>query len=86
MRKYKRKVDERTEVFLVVVGHLEAYSDQGLKDIAYEADVHWTTLYNWKSYKVTHPRIDTLVRVARALGYDVQLTTTKKPKLRLIHG
>lgn len=78
--------DQRERLFLDVIGHLMRYNDGEKQYIADEAEVHWTTLYNWCAGKTTKPRIDTLSRVARAMGYEIVLkrAKAKPPKLRRI--
>lgn len=71
---------ERERLFLDIIGHLSRYNDDEKKGIAEEAGVHWTTLYSWCSYKTFAPRIDTLSKVARAMGYDIVLKRTKAAK------
>jgi DNA-binding phage protein len=78
------KLDQRTKLLLDMIDILWQYNDAGLCDLAAEAGVHWTTLYNWKAGKTTHPRIDTLVKVATVLGMEIRLVKIKKPKLRLV--
>jgi len=46
--------------------------------LANEAGVASATLYFWLDGKTRHPRIDTVYKVARALGMDVRLYRTHK--------
>lgn len=71
---------EREALFMDVIGHLNRYNDMEKKNIAEEAEVHWTTIYNWCAFKTVAPRIDTLARVARAMGYDIVLKRARSPK------
>ena len=43
------------------------------KSLAYYASVSPTTLKNWVSGKTKTPRIDTLTRVANAVGFNIEL-------------
>ena len=79
------KLDEsnKTRIFIDIIHLLWQYNDAGLRSIAEEANVHWTTLYGWRSGKTIAPRSDTLFRVAAALGYDIKLVK-KKLQLRRV--
>lgn len=76
----------REQLFLDIIYQLIDLSDKQRKDIAHEANVHWTTLYSWIAVRTFTPRIDTLSRVARALGYDIVLKRigTKRAPVRRI--
>jgi DNA-binding phage protein len=82
----QNNVDEREIVFVEVIYDLLMLSDHERKEIADSAGVHWTTLYAWMSVKTRKPRLDTVCRVARALGYEVILkrTSRNRPKLRVV--
>ena len=75
---------EREAIVDQIVDIIDGLNDQGKKDLADEAEVHWTTMYNWISGKVRKPRIDTLAKVARALGYDIALRAKHKARLRKV--
>ena len=78
------QIEERTDLFLKVLECLWRYNDAEKKAVAEEAGCCWTTLYFWCSGRTTHPRIDTMSPVAKALGYrvvlkrDVKLPTPKR--------
>jgi hypothetical protein len=76
----------REALFMDIIGHLLRYNDAEKKHIAEEAHIHWTTIYNWTHGDTMAPRIDTLSRVARVLGYDIALIRrrAKVPKLRRV--
>lgn len=76
--------DGRDAVFLHIIRELQEYTDYGKRGIAKEARVHWTTLYYWVSGRTTKPRIDTLCRVAYALGFDIVLSRRNTARLRLV--
>lgn len=70
--------DDRTDLFLAVLECLWRYNDAEKRVIAMDAGCHWVTLYNWCSGQTTHPRIDTLTNVARALGFKIKLVRDAK--------
>ena len=72
--------DQREKLFLDIIGHLLRYNDQERKDIAKEAEVHWTTLYNWTHGSTINPHIRTLSSVARVMGYEIVLKRIRTPK------
>lgn len=87
----KTKVDlareeVREKVFMEIIGHLLRYNDAEKRYIADEAQVHWGTLYAWTHGNTLRPRIDTLSRVARAMGYELTLSRVKAkvPRLRRV--
>lgn len=65
--------DRRAKLFLDVIGILMRYDDTEKRELALQAGVHWVTLYAWCSGKTNAPRIDTLVKVASALGFEIFL-------------
>lgn len=73
-------------IFMHIVRHLwELKGEAEMRHLADCAEVHFTTLYNWRSGVVSKPRIDTLVKVAHALGYELCWKRTKKrPKLHAV--
>lgn len=79
MIKLKLTEETREAIFLDLIHELWKYSDEGLRDIAYQAGCHWTTLYAWKAGKTGSPRIDKLAPVARVLGYNIVLQKVKAP-------
>lgn len=80
-QKIKEVKDElnRTRLFLDL---LTAIRDSGFKldELAKEADVAPATLYFWVSNYTKHPRIDTVCKVATALGFDVRLYQVRDVK------
>ena len=44
-----------------------------LDELAWQADVHISTLYNWRGGRVKCPRIETIDRVSRVLGYRLAI-------------
>jgi DNA-binding phage protein len=80
---HAQKMSERDKIFIEMIEMLWQYTDEGLKQIAYDADVHWGTLYSWKSAHTMKPRIDTLCKVAKVLGFEIVLQAKGKPKKKL---
>lgn len=87
----KVKNDPREQIFLEMISILWQFDGEGMKRIADEANVHWTTVYNWRNAVVMTPRLDKLVAVALVLGYEVVLKPiderprrTKKPMLKAV--
>ena len=76
--------DGREAIFLQVIDELQEYTDYGKRDIAEQAGVHWTTLYYWIAGRTQKPRLDTVCRVARALGFDLSLVRRNTKGLRLV--
>lgn len=74
--------DPRTEVFLQIIAELWRLDDSQIRKLADDAGVHYMTLYSWRYARTTHPRINTLVKVAAQLGYE--LTLKKVRKLRAV--
>ncbi len=79
--KIKEVRDElkRTQLFLDVI---TAIRDSGwnLEALAEEAGVADSTIYFWLNGYVKHPRIDTICKVAAALGFDVRLYRVRNVK------
>lgn len=58
-----------------------------LRTLIFEYNVEWlsansgvtdATIYNWLSGKTKKPRMDTVTKVANAIGWDVQLVLVQK--------
>lgn len=83
-----REYDEfhsQWQVFTEICGHLwELQGEAQVRELAKAAEVHWTTLYNWRSGAVVAPRLDTLSKVAYVLGYDLVLHRRSAPMLRSV--
>ena len=58
------------EVFEQVKDELSGYN---ILWVAEHADVAPCTLYNWLSGKTQKPRLDTVIRTAKVIGFDVRL-------------
>jgi transcriptional regulator with XRE-family HTH domain len=79
--KIKQVEDElkRTTLFLDM---LTIIRDSGfsMESLAQEAGVAPATVYFWLSGCTKHPRIDTLYKIADALGYDIVLRQMRTVK------
>ena len=67
------QIDNRHPVFLSIVDDLHIYGAKGLAAIAVDAEVGIATLYYWLNGTTRRPRIGTLHKVARVLGYEIVL-------------
>ncbi len=77
--------DTRHEIFLKIIDLLGGYEGQALKDLADEAGVHFTTIYNWQRGDVFCPQFNKVAAVAVALGYTLVLKhNSNKPVLRRV--
>lgn len=84
--KKKVKLEPREEVFLEIIQELWRYGGDEIKELANEAGVHYSTIYNWRNAKTLSPRISTFIAVAKVLGYTVvlQRVQTSTPRLRVV--
>ena len=66
---------------------------EDLKGILADVDFHWVsetagvsqqTLYNWHNGVTHKPRIDTITKVADALGYEIVLELKETRRLRRV--
>lgn len=64
-------VRSKNDAFEVLRGLLHAHGN--LPRLAKKADVCTQTLYNWLHKDVSYPRLHTVAKVAKALGYTVRL-------------
>ena len=83
-QKLKLNLDTRHAIFLQIIGLLWEYGDAGLRELADEAGCHWVTLYAWRSGRTTSPRLDKIVAVAVALGWEITIVKQKATKLRAV--
>jgi DNA-binding phage protein len=80
--KSRRDLDK---IFEDIIAMLYPMNEAALKHLALKADVSKGTLYTWKYGPTCFPRLHTIIKVARALGYDVKLVrSTNKPTLTRI--
>lgn len=71
----------RARVFLDLISILY-YHD--LKEIAKEAEVSNQTLHNWLYGATMNPHINTLIKVANVLGYEIALRKKQSTGLRRV--
>lgn len=80
-----QRQDQRHAIFMQIIDLLGVYHGEPLKDLAAQAGVHWTTIYNWQRGATYAPRIDKLAAVAIVLGYTIVLKRTAgRPALRRV--
>ena len=65
-------------LFAAIIGQLWRMSYPELQRLALNADVSLACLYNWRNGATLTPRLDTLTRVSRALGFEMTLTASRK--------
>lgn len=65
----------RDALFTELVGILVNYD---FKSVSEAADVGVTTLWNWCYGATIAPRLNTLVKVAKVLGYELALVPAEK--------
>lgn len=82
---HKRMVDaSQFRVFNELKGELMKWNIAYVEEVSGVTNV---TLYNWLNGKTLYPRIDTLTKVARVLGYEIvlkKLPSQPKAKLKLV--
>lgn len=77
--------ERRYDIFIRVIVELSRLNCEHRKKLARAANVAYSSYGHWLSGHVTHPRIDTLVKTAHVLGYNVELVKRKvKPTLRRV--
>lgn len=75
------KIDNRDQIFVDLLDYVQDLTNAERVELAEQAGVHQMTLYFWCSGKTVAPRINTLCRVAYALGLELTLVR-RKAKLR----
>lgn len=75
--------DSRVQLFLDLITYIPD-GWEGMKLLAAEADVTAQTLWNWKFGLTVNPHINTLTKVAIALGLDIVLQARVKARLRAV--
>ena len=74
---------DQAEVFEQLKDIMRGYN---VEDVAYNAEVAPSTIYFWLEGKTRFPRLNTIIKVAYALGYELKLVKrTGKPKLRIVN-
>ena len=86
MRTQLKTTKIQASVFVELKDVLHGYN---LESVADCAGVHLTTLYHWLEGRTHAPRISTLVKVADAVGYRIELrivgkSTARRNHLRLV--
>jgi transcriptional regulator with XRE-family HTH domain len=80
IRKKAEKV--QAKMFKELISHIPQHWD-GQCMLAEDAGISPQTLWSWVEGRTISPRINTMVKVAAALGYDIALVKPQ-PKLRLV--
>ena len=79
------EISSEFEVFMFVMKHIWTLHGVELEILANRAEVSSQTLYNWRNGYVTKPRIDTVSKVLKAMGYELTWKKSKStPKLRRV--
>lgn len=82
-KRIKAKAEKvQAKMFKDLIKHIPHHWD-GQVNLAHDAGVSPQTLWSWVEGRTISPRINTMVKVATALGYDIALTKPQ-PKLRLV--
>lgn len=55
----------------------------GMRELAHDAGVSAFTLYSWVEGITVSPRLNTMIKVATAVGYSIELVKPR-PALRLV--
>lgn len=70
------------EIFVQICTLLKEWN---IPSVASAAEVCPATIYNWMDGTTVTPRLDTIVKVAQAIGYELTLTPIdQKPQLRIV--
>lgn len=77
------KAPYREELFSKLIGALLKVPAARLIDIAEEAEINKQTLNNWLYGSTMNPHLNTIMRVSRAMGYEVTLAKPKKQLRRV---
>lgn len=78
------KTTERSKLFCDIIGLIASKQWADLRELAEKAEVSAQTLWNWSYGATYNPQINTLVRVAEALGYEITLVRAKRAALRAV--
>ena len=70
-------VNDQISLFEELKDHLAGYNIKSVSDLS---GVATPTLYFWLDGTTRKPRLDTIIKVAQALGYELQLIKTTKRK------
>ena len=75
---------ERDALFIELISYI---GRADIRRLAEDAGVAQATIYHWMTGETQTPRIDTLTKVARALGYSIVLKRDRaltRPTLRRV--
>jgi DNA-binding phage protein len=82
-RKLKQITINRSEIFSDLISILDA-EGVDLNRLAEDASVSLQTLRNWLWGTTFNPHINTMLKVADALGYDIALRRRAGTRLRIV--
>jgi DNA-binding phage protein len=71
----------RAQIFANLVSLIDQYD---LASLAREAEVSHQTLWNWLYGTTYNPHINTMIKVANAVGYDIALRKRASTGLRKV--
>lgn len=77
------KIESRDKLFLEIIDLIPT-GRGAMSLLAFEAGVNYQTLWNWVYGETMAPRISTLIKVAEALGYSIELKRVRRRKLRAV--
>ena len=67
------QVKERQPLFIQLVSRLQKMSAIQFKIIADDAEITVQTLNNWAWGETFNPHLNTVIRVSKAMGYEITL-------------
>lgn len=76
-----QRLNSRDQIFVDLVGQL---GTANIPWVAQQAEVCPATVYNWLNGDTLTPRIDTLCKVAKVMGYEIVLKRVKGYKLKAV--
>jgi DNA-binding phage protein len=78
-------IDSEYRIFSQILVLLwNTHGQAAMRELAHASGVGESTLYSWKLGTTMTPRIDTLTKVAKALGYEIVLKRTRRAPIRAV--
>jgi len=92
MKNYMRRIISKdrdcAEIFIMLLDALMGMKKEDLVEIAEEAEVSYNTLYCWLYGNTCNPHLNTILKVATALDFEIIMVRKNKKKstanLRLV--
>ena len=78
------KIIQKEDIFIQLIKDLEKMNNVQLRNVAEAAEITVQTLFNWCWGTTLNPHLGTVMRVSRALGYEVHLIKSAKSHLRKV--